>query len=181
MTMIGRHLVIKSWLRQADEDLKAGQAIRGDVSECHRRYWLQQACEKGIKALGIILWKDNIDDEIFKHNFLHKHSPLKNLLEILEKNKLTKSLYMLVRQIEAEINKLEGKDIIRKVDATTPTTDLTDVSYRYPFVDKQGNIVAPVDYPDWNSYQGNAMGVTDTIKDFLTKVRNRLMKDRYPK
>jgi hypothetical protein len=175
--MIGRHLVIKSWLRQADEDLKAGQAAAGDASECHRRYWLQQACEKGIKALGIILWPNSIDDGNFKNNFLHKHSPLKSLSENLKKDK---SLFGLVRQIETEINKLEGRDMIRKVDATTPTTDLTDISYRYPFIDNSGNIVAPVDYPDWDSYQGNAMGVANSIEKFLAKVRNRLIKDRYP-
>jgi len=72
---------MKTWLRQADADLKAGQSRSNDALECHRRYWLQQACEKGIKALGIILWKGNLDDTDFRKEFLHRHSPLKSLLD----------------------------------------------------------------------------------------------------
>ena len=45
---------LKAWLRQARADLEAGKLEA--APECHRRYWLQQACEKGIKALGQILW-----------------------------------------------------------------------------------------------------------------------------
>ena len=44
---------LKAWLRQARADLNAGRSQGGD--ECHRRYWLQQASEKGIKALGLCL------------------------------------------------------------------------------------------------------------------------------
>ena len=74
--MADNHL--KAWLRQARADLEAG---RGDaVEECHRRDWLQQACEKGIKTLGLILWRGPASDEdILRRHFLHRHSPLKQL------------------------------------------------------------------------------------------------------
>ena len=51
---------LKSWLRQAHADLEAG-GIQAS-QECHRRYWLQQACEKGIKALGLLLWERSSPD-----------------------------------------------------------------------------------------------------------------------
>lgn len=52
---------LKAWLRQARADLDAGRSQGGD--ECHRRYWLQQASEKGIKALGLAMWNGPTADE----------------------------------------------------------------------------------------------------------------------
>jgi hypothetical protein len=52
---------LKAWIRHARADLDAGRCEGG--VECHRRYWLQQACEKGIKALGQILWKGSAADD----------------------------------------------------------------------------------------------------------------------
>src|SRR5258708_32602576 len=69
---------LRAWLRQARADLSAGQ-MHG-VASCHRRYWLQQACEKGVKALGLILWRGHATEEgQFRHYFLGRHSPLKYL------------------------------------------------------------------------------------------------------
>ena len=142
-----KHLLVKSWLQQAAVDLKAGKAVSDNVSECHRRYWLQQACEKCIKAFGILLWDENIDDSNFKNSFLTKHSPLKNLRERLVNKELSNQLFTLNRHINSEINSLEGKDILLKIDATTPTTDVHNISYRSPFVNNvTGKVLAPVDY-----------------------------------
>lgn len=164
--------LLRAWLRQADSDLAAARAEAGGSAECHRRYWLQQACEKGIKALGIILWAERpADDGRFRADFLHRHSPLRNLKTVPG---IPKSLAQLLKAIEADIGRIDGTGVILKVDATTPTTDLTDVSYRYPFFDvREGRIVAPVDYADWDAYQGNIEGVTAAIDRFLRVVRNR--------
>ncbi|MEO7033614.1 MAG: hypothetical protein ABI548_07045 [Polyangiaceae bacterium] len=171
---------LKAWLRQARADLEAGKSAGEE--ECHRRYWLQQACEKGIKALGLVLWKGPAsDDGVFRGNFLHKHSPLKQLeAELKDNPSLPKSLRFLLRQLEAELEGLDGQGLLRKIDATTPKTDPTEVSYRYPFRDSNGLDVAPVDWTatDWDAYQGNAAGVIAAVDRFLGAVENRRQRAR---
>ncbi len=173
---------LKAWIRQARADWEAGRATSG--SECHRRYWLQQACEKGIKALGIVLWNGPAaDDGRFRHHFLHQHSPLKELAdEAAADPKFPKSLHLLVRQLEAELAKIDGEGLLRKVDSTTPRKDPTEVSYRYPFVDTAGQEIAPVDWTatDWDAYQGNFAGVVAAIDRFLRAVEGRRQRGRTP-
>jgi hypothetical protein len=56
---------------------------------------------------------------------------------------------MLQRQLRAELGGIDGGDIVLRVDATTPTLNPTDVSYRYPFQDLEANVwVAPCDWDD---------------------------------
>jgi hypothetical protein len=171
---------LKAWIRQARADLDAGRR-EGEV-ECHRRYWLQQACEKGIKALGQILWKGSAaDDGRFRQHFLHRHSPLKQLSqEVAADPGLPKSLRLLLRQLDAELGELDGEGLLRKVDSTTPTTDPADASYRYPFRGPAGEDVAPVDWSsaDWDTYQGNSVGVAAAIDRFLRTVENRRQRGR---
>jgi hypothetical protein len=170
---------LRAWIRQAQADLHAGRAEDG--AECHRRYWLQQACEKGIKALGLLLWRGTPADEgLFRHRFLHKHSPLDQLAkEVREDAAVPKSLRFLLREIEAELSRLDGAGLLRRVDGTTPTTDPVDVSYRYPFR-ANGLDVAPCDWrsADWDSYQGNAIGIAAAIDRFLKAVDNRRLRGR---
>jgi hypothetical protein len=166
---------LKAWLRQARADLEAGRSESGQ--ECHRRYWLQQSCEKCIKALGLLMWAGPAADEgAFRTHFLHRHSPLKQLAaEISKSPALPKSLRLLLRQIETELTQLDGEGLLRKVDGTTPTTDPTDVSYRYPFRDSAGKDVAPRDWTstEWDAYQGNATGVAAAVERFLRALDNR--------
>jgi hypothetical protein len=163
---------LKAWMRQARADWEVGRATSG--SECHRRYWLQQACEKGIKALGILLWKGQAADESrFRQYFLHQHSPLKELADNAAVDpKFPKSLHLLVRQLETELGKIDGEDLLRKVDGIKQQRDASEVSYRYPFVDAAGTEIAPVDWKtsDWDLYQGNFAGVVAAIDRFLRAV-----------
>jgi len=141
-----------------------------------------RACEKGIKALGQILWKGSpADDGRFRQHFLHRHSPLKQLSqEVAADAGLPKSLRLLLRQLDAELGELDGAGLLRKVDSTTPTTDPTDASYRYPFRGPAGEEVAPVDWSsaDWDRYQGNSVGVAAAIDRFLRTVENRRQRGR---
>jgi hypothetical protein len=167
--------LLKAWIRQANADLQAGRAERS--IECHRRYWLQQAYEKGIKALGMMLWRGPpAEDGLLRAHFLHSHSPLRRLKDdILANPTLPQSLQRLRRQIETELNALDGDGLLRKVDGTTPTTDHTGVSYRYPFQDAAtGEDIAPMDWTtaEWDAYQGNATGVIAAIERFLKAVEN---------
>lgn len=175
--MPDRKLVL-AWLRQADCDLVAARIAEEGILECHQRYWLQQACEKGIKALGVLLWRGPaVHDGRFRGDFLHKHSPLQHLQKTPG---IPKSLTLLLRELEAEISKLDGSGLLMRVDSTTPTTDPTHVSYRYPFVDSAGELKAPAEYREWDSYQGNIEGVTAAIRRFLKAVRNRSRVERDP-
>jgi hypothetical protein len=171
---------LRAWLRQARADWTAGQV--DGVSPCHRRYWLQQACEKGIKALGLIMWRGHANEEgQFRHYFLGRHSPLRHLAtEVADDPAVPRSLRFLLRQLQAELRKLDGAGVLQRVDATTPTMDPTDVSYRYPFQSAEGADVAPIDWTDadWDGYQGNAAGVIGAIDRFLRVVDNRRLAAR---
>jgi hypothetical protein len=166
---------LRAWLRQARADLSAGQA--DGVAPCHRRYWLQQACEKGIKALGLIMWRGHAnEDGQLRHYFLGRHSPIRHLeTAVAADPAIPRSLRFLFRQLRTELDGLDGAGVLARVDATTPTMDPTDVSYRYPFRDNVGNDIAPVDWTeaDWDAYQGNAAGVIAAVERFLRAVENR--------
>ena len=41
---------VEQWLLQAEADLRASEALAADIRENHRRYWIQQAYEKAMKA-----------------------------------------------------------------------------------------------------------------------------------
>lgn len=166
-----------AWLRQAAADLDAGRSTQGE--ECHRRYWLQQACEKGIKALGLILWRGGpANERLFTRHFLHDHSPLQKV----SKAPADKHLALLRRQLDAELGRIDGASLIRKVDATTPSLAPDAPSYRYPFRDFAGGDTAPVDWgaAEWNEYQGDFMGVVAAVERLLRSVRNTAKRNRPP-
>jgi hypothetical protein len=171
---------LRAWLRQARADLAAGRAP--NVAACHRRYWLQQACEKGIKALGLILWRGHANEEgMLRNYFLGRHSPLKQLAkEVANDPNVPRSFRFLLRQLETEMRQLDGANVLERVDATTPSMDPMDVSYRYPFQDGAGAHVAPIDWTDsdWDAYQGNGQGLVAAIARFLDAVENRRLAAR---
>ena len=168
-----------AWLRQARADLDAGVTGAETLAECHRRYLLQQACEKGTKALGLVLWDERTADaSSFNRFFLHRHDPLTRLRE---QSDLPRSLWALLRQVDAELGSIDNAPLLRQVDATSPSSDPSDVSYRYPFVDaRTGAVVAPVDLAtdDWDAYQGNEMGVSRAIGRLLDRVEGRIRRSR---
>ena len=170
---------LKSWLRQAHADLEAG-GIQAS-QECHRRYWLQQACAKGIKALGLLLWeRSSPDDGLFRQHFLYRHSPMKQLAKEVSKDPALRTLRFFLHQLDAELAQIDGNGLLRKVDSTTPSTDPTEVSYRYPFRDAHGKEIAPLDWTatDWDAFQGNAVGVARAVDRLLKAVDNRRKKAR---
>ncbi|MBN1606604.1 MAG: hypothetical protein JW940_08210 [Polyangiaceae bacterium] len=168
-----------AWVRQARADLDASISRGSGVAECRRRYLLQQACEKGMKALGLVLWDERTADVAsFGRFFLHRHDPLSRLRTQPD---LPRSLWALLRQVDAELESIDNAALLRKVDSTCPSTDPSDVSYRYPFVDaRSGAIVAPVDLStdDWDAYQGNEMGVARAVARLIDRVESRIRKSR---
>lgn len=81
------------------------------------------------------MWRGHANVEgQFRHYFLGRHSPLRHLAtEVAGDPDVPRSLLLLLGQLEAELAKLDGAGVLRRVDATTPTMDPIDVSYRYPF------------------------------------------------
>ncbi len=173
-------LGLKAWLRQARADLDACVGAGSSaLTECHRRYLLQQACEKGVKALGLVLWGEQTTDVASFHRFfLHRHDPLSRLGE---QEGLPRSLWALLRQLNTELDTIDNAILLRQVDGTSPSTDPTSISYRYPFVDNRtGDVVAPVDVQTdtWDSYQGNEMGVVRAVGRLLDRVEGRIRRNR---
>ncbi len=163
---------VEQWLLQADSDLKAAEAASDDVSESHRRYWLQQSYEKAIKAWGLMKWKYNPDDEgHFRHVFLRRHSPF---FFIDNTNApLPRSIHLLQREARIFINELPYAATLIQLDATTPEFDETKVSYRYPFVADDEHI-APCSYDGWDAYQGDWGEVRRSVRLFIREVRGEL-------
>jgi hypothetical protein len=163
---------VEQWLLQAEADLRAAEADSDGVTDGHRRFWLQQSYEKGIKAWGLMKWRYNLDDEgQFHHVFLRRHSPF---LSIDRTNApLPKSIHLLQREARAFVNGLAYGGVLMKIDATTPEFDETKVSYRYPFL-VDGHHVAPCDYEGWDAYQGEWAEVRRSVRAFLREVRGEL-------
>lgn len=162
---------LKVWLRQAKADLDAAD-VPG-VQPCHQRYWLQQGCEKTIKALGLHRWRDAANDRALNSYFLNKHSPFKNLRDEANEPNAPRSLRYLLRELETDLESLDNWALIEKVDGTTPTVSSLNVSYRYPFTDtRTAKLTAPFDWAqsDWDDYQGNLQGVRAALRRFYEYV-----------
>lgn len=163
---------VKAWIEQADADLIAARVDDGGLRECHRRYWVQQSYEKAIKAYALMRWTGGPTEAAqFAHLFLLQHSPLKTVAQA--NTPLSKPLHLLARDVEAFVRHLDNADLLLKIDATTPRSDPTEVSYRYPFL-VDGDYKAPISYDDWDAYQGNALGAQAAVTRLLGAVKDEL-------
>lgn len=161
---------VKAWLDQATADLRAAQAKDDAIAECHRRYWFQQSCEKAIKALGLLRWADTNDPALTTELtavFLKQHAPYDTLQSSAPKSKAIKALQ---REIDSFLRQLDNFALLKKLDATRPYFNPSEVSYRYPFI-QDGSYVAPCDFEGWDGYQGNTMGVESAVGKLLKAVR----------
>ena len=161
---------VKTWIEQAEADLVAAGVVTDGVGECHRRYWMQQSCEKAIKALALMRWTGSLgDDAQFTKEFLLQHSPLKAVAEL--NTSLSKPLHLLAREVEAFVRALDNSAALLKIDATTPRNDPAKVSYRYPFI-VDGDYVAPASYDEWDAYQGNQAGAEAAVRRLIGAVKD---------
>jgi hypothetical protein len=175
-----------SWRSVTD---RKGAAAKG-LSKCHTRYLLQQAYEKGLKALGIAmlspkLLADKQFTSVLGDYFLHHHTPMTVLSEsgdedtVAElKRAFPKDWERLLKQLKTFRIELKRRllddsdDSLRraweKVDATRPSKDPTIVSYRYPFFDGDEQ-VAPASWQDWDDYQGPEATVGGAVDELLKR------------
>jgi hypothetical protein len=181
----------KLWLQQARADRDASRATK--IGDCHKRYLLQQAYEKAIKALGLACMnehqaKDKRIASALGDYFLHHHTPMtvfssdddaERLRELLAdypgfgatvhrqlKTIRTRILTILGDRTDAKIVK-----VWEKIDATRPTKSIDSVSYRYPFVDppKSSLGIAPCAWAGWDAYQGPEQDVRDAIDELIRR------------
>jgi hypothetical protein len=161
---------VRSWIEQAEADLAAARTRGDGIAECHRRYWLQQSYEKAIKALALMKWTGGPRDETeFSKQFLLQHSPLKKVGAT--PTPLSKALRLLARELDAHVRRLDNGGILRQIDATTPTIDPAEVSYRYPFR-RDGDFLAPASFEDWDLYQGNFMAAESAVRRLIGVVKD---------
>jgi hypothetical protein len=159
-------------LRQAEADLEAARLAA--LAACHRRYLVQQSCEKAIKALG---WATYVppkggDGSEINSLFFNRHDPLLRLTTE-EKKKLTKPAHALLRNIETLLRRFQRRTTLEHIDATTPSSDAKRISYRYPFVSND-EWIAPADYDHWDDYQGRIDDVIDTADKLIRAVRSEI-------
>lgn len=66
-------------------------------------------------------------------------------------------------------------DIWEQIDATQPMKDINAISYRYPFVDsKTSEGIAPANYTDWSTYQGDEAKVKDAIIELIKRTKTQI-------
>jgi hypothetical protein len=111
------------------------------------------------------------DDAEFAKQFLLQHSPLKRVGK--NTSTLSKALWLLARELVSQIGALDNGPLLLKIDATTPTSDPAEVSYRYPFR-HNGDYVSPASYSDWDLYQGDSMAVKSAVGRLIGVVRDEL-------
>ena len=163
--------MVECWIRQAEEDLKAAKADAEGISENHRRYWFQQSYEKAVKALGLLKYLAGPQEgKLINDLFLHRHDPLLRL-EQEEVSQLPRGLRLLRRELIAFVDRQDQSAFLRKIDATTATTDINEVSYRYPFL-KDGVPTYPSQYAEWDAYQGGSMAVRSSVERLIRSVRD---------
>jgi hypothetical protein len=146
------------FLVQARADLRASECP--DLPACHRRYWIQQCCEKAVKALGISLWskplgKPREADHEFTRRFRLEHSPLAGLDEATKAP--GSHLKAFKRLLMGELRDFPELAALLKVDALAQSANSEKPSLRYPFVDRTtGEWVAPVEWDesDWDRLIG---------------------------
>jgi hypothetical protein len=163
---------VRSWIDQAEADLAAAKAHGEGISECHRRYWLQQSYEKAIKALALMKWTGGpADDADFARHFLLQHSPLKRVG--MSPTPLSKALRLLARELDAHVRRLDNSAVLLRIDATTPTSNPAEVSYRYPF-QRDGEFLAPSSFGEWDLYQGNFQAAESGVRRLIRGVNDEL-------
>ena len=175
------------WLDQARVDLDA--ALVKTANESHRRYWLQQSYEKALKC-WVRANMIPLDDD-YEHAcgliFWHAHSPLLRLTRAKNENyvrqKIGKKLqhrghdvflglHLIGREIRSMFRSSKKHEaMLLQIDATTPSTDTSKISYRYPFyvASPERKMVSPSKYGDqgWLNYQGDEDRVQAAVRWLL--------------
>jgi methylphosphotriester-DNA--protein-cysteine methyltransferase len=178
------------WLKQARADEKASRTA--GLAECHRRYLLQQAYEKGVKALALACLttkqaKDKQFASALGECFLHHHTPVtvfsnkddaaweEELRASYKGNweKLLRELKTVRRTLATALGRESDKRIVdawQKIDGTRPSKVIDAVSYRYPFIqDAYPDGVAPSEWNGWAAYQGEADHVRNAVVTLLER------------
>ena len=128
-----------AFLKQARVDWEIYQRI-DDTSwpTCHRLHFLQMATEKLGKALLVA-------GDMSLERITHTHAAFVKFLRVARNNhNLQKGLRMSHSQLKTHFNRL--LPIANAIEALAPTLAQDGPNPEYPWLDKTGNILSPVDY-----------------------------------
>ncbi|MGM0578169.1 MAG: hypothetical protein ACQEXJ_20760 [Myxococcota bacterium] len=173
---------------QARADLRAARCTDDAVAECHRRYWLQQAYEKALKAYLVAQVGKRERHEVLlivRDTILGSHSPLTDFPRGVDLDDLKARLEqaypddwqrglrlveLLRRHAHAFVTNRRGHEALYKLDDTRPSIAARYPSYRYPFFDG-GKSVAPAKWRGWTGYQGPEEEVAGAVEELIDAAR----------
>jgi hypothetical protein len=128
-----------AFLKQARADWEAYQRIDDPTwPSCHRLHFLQMAAEKLGKALLVA-------GDMSLERITHTHAAFVKFMRVARKNhNLQKELGMTYSQITAHFNRL--LPMAYEIEVLAPTLAQDGPNPEYPWRDKSGHILVPVDY-----------------------------------
>lgn len=176
------------WIAQATSDLGVFEQLAGvEGSASQRWYLLQQAYEKAIKSIGIIVFSPSIPDSTlcrgFKHFFLATHRPLTAIASLnlaalqkqfkREASHVYRALVSFSNQMDAIVGEVHGAEVLRRLDAVHQSFSAEEKSFRYPFFadPPDGSPIAPCEYTDWGVDVGTEKRVHGAVKNVLKTAR----------
>ena len=141
------------------EDVAAGEPMPRETAASRRLQKLARCTALPMTVLA------GIDDPEFEESI--KKAYPKAWKSILH------DMGVIRRQLRAEMQADCDSKIVStwtKIEATRPSKDSKQVSYRYPFLDPgSGAETAPSDWKNWDSYQGNLIAVQDAVDEIIKR------------
>ncbi len=128
-----------AFLKQARADWEAYQRIDDPTwPSCHRLHFLQMAAEKLGKALLVA-------GDMSLERITHTHAAFVKFMRVARNNhNLQKGLGMTYSQLKAHFNRLLS--IANEIEVLAPTLAQDGPNPEYPWLDKSGHILVPIDY-----------------------------------
>jgi len=158
-----------AFLRQANADQAA--SLASGIPEFVARYLLQQACEKALKAFGYAKYTGRPGDGAqIDAYFFNRHDPI---AKISSAEVLPNGVHLLRRELARFLAEFPERVALERIDATTPSTNMNAVSYRYPFM-VDGAWTTPEEFTGWTPYQGGLGQVRTATKKLLARVHDEV-------
>lgn len=169
---------VRAWLEQARADLLAASVMVDENTESHRRYWLQQAYEKAVKAFGLSLLESPTAAERaeLRKAFLGHHDPVQSIEKHAPESKL---IHALKRRVSTFVQSQRDYTALNRIEDHKARFDHTTMSYRYPFKRAQdATWITPAQFTDWSELLGSFDKSIEAVGSFVNSVENEYKKMR---
>lgn len=167
-----------AWLEQAKADLQAASVLVDENTESHRRYWLQQAYEKAVKAFGLSLLESPSEEHRaeLRGGFLRHHDPVRSFEAHPPASKVISALK---RRLSTFVRSHPEYPTLDRLEEHKARLDSSSMSYRYPFKRAQdATWIAPARFADWSELLGSFDKSREAVRSFVTAVENEHKKMR---